>query len=98
GRFDLLYEVPPPDLPARVKIFEIHTRTMSLDQDVSIGALAESTAGMSGAEIEFICRKARMCAISECIAKESVGIDPMTVEFMVNGGHFEEAIRLISSR
>lgn len=98
GRFDLLYEVPPPDLPARVKIFEIHTRTMSLDQDVSIGALAESTAGMSGAEIEFICRKARMCAISECIAKESVGIDPMTVEFMVNGGHFEEAIRLVSSR
>ncbi|KAA6232433.1 AAA family ATPase [Chlorobium phaeovibrioides] len=98
GRFDLLYEVPPPDVLARVRIFEIHTKSMTLDDDVSISALAESTEGMSGADIEFICRKASMGAISACIALEAGGIDPLHVELRVRDSHFQEAVRLLSSR
>lgn len=98
GRFDLICEVGLPDLHARNRIFAIHMKTMPLAGDVSIGLLAESTEGLTGAEIEFICRKARTQAMSDHIAKETDGIDIMTVDMVVSERHFMEAIRLVSSR
>jgi len=97
GRFDLIYEVPLPDSAARVRIFEIHTGTMRLCGDVSIAALAEATEGMSGADIAFICRKARMCAMRERIGAGEAECGPGE-ELELNDSHFREAVRLTASR
>lgn len=65
GRFDRLIEVPEPDQDGREQIFQIHTRQMSLDEDVPINRLAEMTGEVTGAEISAICTEAGMFAIRD---------------------------------
>jgi len=64
GRFDRLIEVPEPDAAGREQIFQIHTRSMNVD-DVDYGSLAEMSAGASGADIKAICTEAGMFAIRD---------------------------------
>ena len=64
GRFDRLIEVPDPDAEGREKILDIHTAEMSLD-DVDLGAIAETTEGFSGAELESLATEAGMYAIRD---------------------------------
>ncbi|MHA1287037.1 MAG: CDC48 family AAA ATPase, partial [Candidatus Thorarchaeota archaeon] len=65
GRFDAIVFVPPPDTPARVEIFKVHTKNMPLEKDVNFDALAEMTDGYSGADIEGLCREAAMTAVRD---------------------------------
>ncbi len=67
GRFDLLFELPPPDENTRADIFRIHTKNKPLNDDIEIKKLAVQTENMVGSDIEFICRKASMFAIREFI-------------------------------
>lgn len=65
GRFDRLIEVPPPDLYGRYEIFKIHTRRMSLHDDVDLMELARLTDGLCGADIKAIVTEAGYQAIRE---------------------------------
>jgi len=47
GRFDAVVFVPPPDKPARVEIFNVHTKNMPLEEDINFDILAEMTEGYS---------------------------------------------------
>ncbi|PSQ14435.1 peptidase, partial [Halobacteriales archaeon QS_7_69_60] len=64
GRFDRLIEVPDPDAEGREKILDIHTAEMNLD-DVDLGAIAGTTEGFSGAELESLATEAGMYAIRD---------------------------------
>jgi transitional endoplasmic reticulum ATPase len=72
GRFDRLLLTPAPDRNSRLKIFEIHTKGMSLAKNVSLENLADETEGFSGADIEGICREAAMLALREDINASKV--------------------------
>jgi transitional endoplasmic reticulum ATPase len=63
GRFDKIIDIPMPDIEARIKIFNIHTKKMPLDKDVLVEELANMTESYTGAEIENLCREAGMNAI-----------------------------------
>jgi len=63
GRFDRVIMVPLPDTKARLEILKIHTRNMSLDGDVDLDFIAETTEGLTGAQIQAICREAGMFAV-----------------------------------
>jgi len=65
GRFDRLIHFPMPDEKARVTIFKIHTKNMSLAEDVDLGEIAKTTEGATGADIKAICTEAGMFAIRE---------------------------------
>ncbi|GGN06793.1 proteasome-activating nucleotidase Pan2 [Halarchaeum nitratireducens] len=65
GRFDRLIEVPEPDLAARERILDIHTRGMNLAEAVDYAALARDTEGFSGAELESLTTEAGMFAIRD---------------------------------
>jgi len=65
GRFDRLIEVPEPDTAGREQIFQIHTRTMNVADDVDYESLAELSDGASGADIKAVCTEAGMFAIRE---------------------------------
>jgi len=65
GRFDRLIEVPEPDVEGRKRIFEIHTKSMNVADDVTFEGLADRTEGYSGAEIESITTEAGMFAIRD---------------------------------
>ncbi|MFH1437355.1 MAG: AAA family ATPase, partial [Pseudomonadota bacterium] len=93
GRFDLLLELPDPDMETREKIFQIHTKNKPLARDVDMKALAGKTEDRVGADIEFICRKASMFAIRECLESPGGKKDPL-----IRHKHFEEAISLLEGQ
>jgi transitional endoplasmic reticulum ATPase len=63
GRFDFVLDFPMPDEKARQEIFGIHVKGKPLASDINLQVLAKETEGLSGAEIEVICREASMLAI-----------------------------------
>jgi transitional endoplasmic reticulum ATPase len=95
GRFDLIFELPNPDLITREKIFGIHTRNKPLDKKVSLKKLASKTDTLTGSDIEFICRKAAMLAIRELIDKNQGNPSDNAVEIKIMEIHFENAIQLV---
>ncbi|MDO5832824.1 MAG: AAA family ATPase, partial [Methanobrevibacter sp.] len=65
GRFDRFIEVPLPNVDGRREILKIHTKNMSLDEEVSIDSLADITEDLSGADLKAVCTEAGMFAIRE---------------------------------
>ncbi|MBR3409609.1 MAG: proteasome-activating nucleotidase [Candidatus Methanomethylophilaceae archaeon] len=73
GRFDRIIEVGLPDVDGREQIFKIHTSRMNIQDEISARTLAETTDGLSGAEIKNMCTEAGMLAIRnnrDTVAKE----------------------------
>jgi len=62
GRFDRRVTVQPPDTVGRRKILEVHTRSVPLDDDVDLGRLAATTAGMVGADLANMVNEAALMA------------------------------------
>ncbi len=67
GRFDVKIYVPPPDYEARKKIFSLNMAKIKLVGRVDFDILASETEGYSGADIEFICKKAGQNVFMEAI-------------------------------
>jgi proteasome regulatory subunit len=65
GRLDRLIEVPHPTGKAVEEIFNIHTRKMTLNDDVKPKALFIKLQGFSGAEIKAVVTEAGYFAIRE---------------------------------
>jgi proteasome regulatory subunit len=65
GRFDRLIEVPKPDVEGRARILEIHTRDMTLADDVDVEAVAAELDDYSGADIASLATEAGMFAIRD---------------------------------
>ncbi|AHG02263.1 ATPase AAA (plasmid) [Halostagnicola larsenii XH-48] len=65
GRLDTHVLVPEPDLEARRKILEVHTRGKPFADDVDINAFADEFEGYTGADLEALVRDASMKAIRE---------------------------------
>jgi cell division protease FtsH len=62
GRFDRRVAVQAPDRKGRKEILEVHTRSIPLDDDVDLGALAASTPGMVGADLANLANEAALLA------------------------------------
>lgn len=64
-RFERRVYVTLPTTEARQKMFQIHTRGVALDADVSFEEMANYTAGYTAADIALLCREALMHPIRE---------------------------------
>ncbi len=95
GRFDLIFELPQPDTNTREMIFKIHTRNKPVHKKVNLKQLAQKTEGLTGSDIEFICRKTSMLAIRELIEKKNGELIDSSDEIVLLPKHFEEAINLV---
>jgi transitional endoplasmic reticulum ATPase len=80
GRFDKLLLIPVPDEASRLKILQVHTKEMPLD-NVDLRALAKRIDGYVGADIENLCREAAMTALRQNRTASKV-----------TAQHFEEAL------
>ncbi|MFH0878501.1 MAG: CDC48 family AAA ATPase [Lentisphaerota bacterium] len=105
GRFDLLLELPKPDVKAREAIFGIHTRQKPLAEDVDLKALAKLTEGRVGSDIEFVCRKACLLAIAEFVEKEAGALAADGArkgqdkkELTITNKHFTAALHILESQ
>ncbi|MBD3353646.1 MAG: AAA family ATPase, partial [Candidatus Lokiarchaeota archaeon] len=91
GRFDRLLYVPPPEKDDRLKIFNVHTNNMPLNDEVKeyLELLANKTSNYTGADIENVCREAGMQAIREALRSGEKDFDSIKKE------HFDEALQKI---
>jgi cell division protease FtsH len=62
GRFDRRIAVQPPDKNGRAEILRIHTRSVPLDDNVDLDAIAASTPGMTGADLALLVNEAALFA------------------------------------
>jgi cell division protease FtsH len=63
GRFDRQVYVSPPDVSGRARILAVHTANKPLATDVDLDAIAQTTSGLSGAELANLCNEAAIfCA------------------------------------
>ena len=62
GRFDRRVTVQSPDRTGRREILEVHTRSIPLDRDVDLDALAACTPGMVGADLANLANEAALLA------------------------------------
>ena len=68
GRFDERIYVPLPDLEARKVIIRNSILGIPGNEEVEVDALAQETEGFNGADVEYLCEKAKEIAIRRVIA------------------------------
>ena len=82
GRFDRHIFVGNPNMNAREKILEVHTKNKPLDKSIDIKDIAKKTHGLSGADLANIANEAAIIAVRN--NKNKISID-----------HFEAAIERV---
>ncbi|NLY45890.1 MAG: AAA family ATPase, partial [Tissierella sp.] len=65
GRFDRQIEVQLPDINAREKILEVHSKNKPISKDVSLKKIAEETVYFSGAKLENLLNESAMIAVKD---------------------------------
>jgi len=65
GRLDLVLEIPPLDLEGRIEALRVHTRDVSLADDVDFRDLAARAVGYSGADLRHVVKEAALAALRE---------------------------------
>ncbi len=93
GRFEVRLELPQPSEPDRAEIFAVHTVTKPLGEDVDLAKLAATAEGFVGSDIEAVCRRAAMMAISEFLEQ---GDEEDVSRLVVSQQHFLASIESIS--
>ncbi len=102
GRFDAEIHLGTPDAGGRLEILKIHSRAMALSPDVSLPALAQTTSGFVGADLEALCREAALAALRRAIGAaraEGRGFDPreeFAASIVIGPADFAEALRRAS--
>ncbi len=91
GRIDLKVEISLPDEKSRLDIFKVHSKDMPLDKDVDLTKLAKETEGLSGADIEAICREAGMQALRNFKSGKLKDVK-------VTKQHFDDAFKAFKER
>lgn len=64
GRFDRILFVPPPDLPARVEILQLHLQSRPVE-NIDYQRVARGMEKFSGADIQAVCETAADAVIQE---------------------------------
>ncbi len=63
GRFDRQVLVDKPDLEGRHEILKIHSKNVKLSEEVNLRAIAQATAGLSGADLANIVNESALLAV-----------------------------------
>ena len=97
GRFDKIVYVPKPDVEARQKILEIHTKGKPLGRDVDLITIAEVTEGFSGADVSAVANTTVSLVLHEYLAKYSTPEEAAkhAPEAFVSMQHFQGAVKKI---
>ena len=111
GRFDKIILVPLPDKEGRKKILEINAKDIPVVREsmidgvknpdyVDLDKIAESSDGMSGADVASIANTAVSLVIHEFLAKypDQKEAEKQAADAKVTMRHFEEAVRKVRTQ
>ena len=87
GRFDYIVRFAKPDERDRAAIIRLCCRQVPLALDVDVEALAARTEGLTGADLESVCKKATLLAIAEFQKQKSAA------PFIVNRRDFDAVLQ-----
>ncbi|WP_421659377.1 AAA family ATPase [Leptothermofonsia sp. ETS-13] len=90
GRFDREVQFRVPDRNGRLEILTILTRSMPLDPLVELGAIADLTVGMVGADLKAVCQKAAYNALRRQVPSLQASL-PKTMT--INRDDFMQALK-----
>lgn len=100
GRFDREIELGVPDEEGRVEVLHIHSKNMKLGEDVDLGAIAEQTHGMVGADLAQLCSEAALACIREQMDIIDIEEDTIDAEILaamcVTQDHFVHALKTVN--
>lgn len=91
GRFDREVQFRVPDRDGRLEILQIQTRAMPL-QGVDLGAIADLSVGMVGADLKALCQKAAYLALRRQVPSLS---GPIPADLHVTQADFLQAAQEI---
>ena len=91
GRFDYIVRFAKPDERDRAAIIRLCCRQVPLAPDVDIEELSRLTDGLTGADVESLCKKATLLAIAEWQQGTRAGT------FAVHVSHFEAVLAEVRS-
>jgi len=111
GRFDKIVLVPMPDKEGRKKILEISTKEIPIDKEpkiesgknpdyVDLEKIADTTDGLSGADVASIANTAVSLVIHEFLNKypDQKEAEKQATTAKVTMRHFEEAVRKVRTQ
>jgi len=84
GRFDKIIHFSLPDLISRTKIYQLHTRALPLDDEISLEEFAQLSENFTGADIKGVCRLAVINAVKREIPELKNDLDNLLDEPVVN--------------
>ncbi|MDZ7705679.1 MAG: AAA family ATPase [Trueperaceae bacterium] len=98
GRFEREVSVGVPDQAGRLEILQVHTRSMPLGDDVSLGDLAARTYGFVGADLAALCREAALERIRLSLPRwsEAGALADILADVAVTRSDFEQALRYVT--
>lgn len=96
GRFDRQILIDKPDLNGRVEVLKVHTRNLTLSDDIDLKLLASQTPGFAGAELANLCNEAALMAARR--GKDAVEMEDFqdSIERVIAG--LEKKNKLISPK
>jgi katanin p60 ATPase-containing subunit A1 len=84
--------IPLPDTAARVELFSIYFRTLSVGTEVTPDLLARYTEGYSGFDIHLVCREAAMMPMRKLLER----FTPQDLNLMQQNGSLRIASVLLN--
>ena len=97
GRLDLHLRITLPTFEERVEIIKVHTRSLTVEEDVDFLRLARKTEGFSGADIAYISRRASQLAFRQAI-KSCCSGEPDPTQLRILTSHFESSLNELLDR
>lgn len=96
GRFDRQILIDKPDLNGRIEVLKVHTRELTLSNDIDLKLLASQTPGFAGAELANLCNEAALLAARR--GKDAVEMEDFqdSIERVIAG--LEKKNKLISPK
>ncbi len=69
GRFDRRVIVGLPDTKEREEILKLHAKNKPMDDSINLGAIAQQTAGFTGADLENLLNEAALLTVRQSLEK-----------------------------
>ncbi len=96
GRFEVKLGLSMPDRQARQEMFSIHMQDRPVGREVKPELLADHTDELSGADIEYACRRAALLAIEDFIERNGDDVGDLEA-FCIKEANFIQAIDEVKS-
>lgn len=84
GRFDKIIHFSLPDLINRTKIYQLYTKDLPLDDEISLEEIAKLSENFTGADIKSVCRLAVIKAVKREIPELQNDLDYLLDNSVIN--------------